>query len=245
MIKFSPLLLILYFLLKKRLRVVASAVAATLGIGILSLIMAGFDVHKVFITEILPTLLAGSAQMDNQSLNGFFNRLFLEGEFITELLGAPPLPQARFLTLASSMLLVGATIYLVRRKLTSRTDLRFDVEYSLVVITLPLLSSIAWHHYMTWYVLPFLILLNPKLRGPLRRRARWTVIALSVLCFAILSVPVTAYAPGLLEGPAKLLISMRLYAGLMLYGVFAYLLMRQQARQPSDTAGFDVHVNLG
>jgi hypothetical protein len=242
MVKFSPLFLILYFLLKKRLRVVASAVVATLVIGLLSLTLAGFEAHKVFVADILPTLLAGSAQMDNQSLNGFFNRLFLEGEFITELLGAPSLPQVRLLGLAFSILLVGATICLIRGRPTSRTYLRFDVEYSLVVITLPLLSSIAWHHYMAWYVLPFLILLNPELRDGLGKRARWIVTALSLLCFLILSVPIAAYAPRFLEGPARLLLSMRMYSGLALFAVFAYLLLQQ--RTDPSSQGFDAERRL-
>jgi hypothetical protein len=233
MIKFSPFLLAMYFLLKREIRVFAATVAAILATGTLSLMAAGFDAHWVFITDTLPTLLAGSAQMENQSLNGFFNRVFLDGEFITGLMAAPPLPQARFLTLASSILIVGVTFYLLHRRLASRTDLRFDLEFSLVVITLPLLSSIAWHHYQTWYVLPLLVLLNPKLGDGLPKRARWTVTALFALCFLILSIPVTAYAPSFLEGPAKLIISMRLYSGLALFALFAYLLTQHRA-EPSS-----------
>ena len=244
MIKFSPALLILYFLLKRQLRVFVSAVAAILVIGAVSLVLAGLDVHVVFVRDILPTLLSGSAQLDNQSLNGFFNRLFLEGEFITELLGAPPLPQARLLTFASSMLLLGATIYLTRGRMRLRTHLRFDVEYSLVVITLPLLSSIAWHHYMTWYVLPFVVLLNPKLRAGLGKRARPAVVLFAGLSYLCLSVPMSLYAPACLEGFMKLLISMRLYAGLTLYAIFAYLLTRRSAGPRSEVSDLNTESDL-
>ncbi len=238
MIKFSPLLLAMYFLLKRETRVFAAALAAIVATGILSLLGAGLDAHRVFVTKTLPTLLAGSAQLENQSLNGFFNRLFLDGEFITGLEAAPSLPQVRLLTLASSVLIVGITIYLLRRRLPSRTDVRFDLEFSLVVITLPLLSSIAWHHYQTWYVLPLLVLLNPKLRDRPAKRARWIVTALVVLSFLILSIPVTSYAPSFLEGPAKLLISMRFYSGLALFAVLAYLLTQHRAdRSPKESGG--------
>ncbi|MDH4209107.1 MAG: DUF2029 domain-containing protein, partial [Anaerolineae bacterium] len=244
MIKFSPALLIVYFLLKRQLRVFVSAVTAILVIGAVSLVLAGLDVHVVFVRDILPTLLSGSAQLDNQSLNGFFNRLFLEGEFITELLGAPPLPQARLLTFASSMLLLGATIYLTRGRMRLRTHLRFDVEYSLVVITLPLLSSIAWHHYMTWYVLPFVVLLNPKLRAGLGKRARPAVVLFAGLSYLCLSVPMSLYAPACLEGFMKLLISMRLYAGLTLYAIFAYLLTRRSAGLRSQVSDLNTESDL-
>jgi len=236
MIKFSPALLVGYFLLKRQRRVFASAVAAIFVIGIVSLALAGLDVHVVFLRDILPTLLSGSAQLENQSLNGFFNRLFLDGRFITELLATPPLPQARLLTLASSMLLLGATIYLIRGKAGLRTDLRFDLEYSLVVISLPLLSSIAWHHYMTWYVLPLVVLLNPKLRTGLGKRARSAIVMMAGLSYVCLSVPMSLYAPACAEGVMKLLLSARLYSGLTLYAVFAYLLTRQSARQRSEVS---------
>ncbi|HUS71191.1 MAG TPA: glycosyltransferase family 87 protein [Anaerolineae bacterium] len=244
MIKFSPFLLILYFLLKKQLRVFASAVAATLVIGILSLTLAGFDVHKVFVAEVLPTLLAGSAQMDNQSLNGFFNRLFLNGKFITDLMEVPPIPQARLLTLGSSILLVGIAAFLVHKNLASRTGTRFDLEFSLIVVALPLLSSIAWHHYMTWYVLPFLVLLNPKLRVGLGKRARPAMVVLAGLSCMCLCVPMSLYVPTSLEGATKLLISMRLYAGLTLYAVFAYLLTRQSAGLRSEASDLNTESGL-
>jgi alpha-1,2-mannosyltransferase len=227
MIKFSPLLLILYFLMKKRLRVFAAAAAAILLVGAFSVLSAGFHTHMVFVRDVLPTLLAGSAQMDNQSLNGFFNRLFLNGKFITDLIEVPPIPQARLLTLGSSILLVGIAAFLVHKKLASRTGTRFDLEFSLIVVALPLLSSIAWHHYMTWYVLPFLVLLNPKLRVGLGKRARPAMVVFAGLSCMCLCVPMSLYVPASLEGATKLLISIRLYAGLTLYAVFAYLLTRQ------------------
>jgi alpha-1,2-mannosyltransferase len=229
MIKISPGLLVLYFLLKRQMRIVASAVAAMLLLGGVSLLSAGFEVHAMFVTEILPKLLAGSAHFENQSLNGFFNRLFLESQFITGLADVPPLPQARFLTMVCSLLIVGSAAYLIGRNRASQTDPRVDLEFSLLVITLPLISSIAWHHYMTWYVLPFLVLLNPRLRDGLQKRARRAVAVVGILSYLILTIPVTAYAPVFLDGPARLLLSMRLFAGLALYGVFAYLLAQRRA----------------
>jgi alpha-1,2-mannosyltransferase len=229
MIKISPVLLILYFLLKKEKRVFASAVAVMLLLGGASLLLAGFEVHAMFVTEILPKLLAGSAHVENQSLNGFFNRLFLEGQFITGLADVPPLFQARLLTMVCSLLIVVGAAYLVGTKRASRTDPRADLEFSLVVIILPLISSIAWHHYMTWYVLPLLVLLNPRLRERLRRTVGKAVLVVGVLSYLILTVPVTAYAPIFLDGPARLLLSMRLFAGLSLFGICAYLLAKQRA----------------
>jgi fructose-specific phosphotransferase system IIC component len=205
-------------------------------LGGASLLLAGFETHEVFVTEILPKLLAGSAHFENQSLNGFFNRLFLESQFITGLADVPPLPQARFLTMVCSLLIVGSTAYLVGTNWASRTDPRVDLELSLVVITLPLISSIAWHHYMTWYVLPFLVLLNPRLRDGLRETVDKAVIVMGVLSYLILTVPVTAYAPIFMDGAARLLLSMRLFAGLALFGICAYLLAKQRGGSAAEVS---------
>ena len=226
MIKISPGLLILYFLFKRRLRVVASAFATVALIGSLSLLVAGPNTHMQFITDILPTLLAGSAQMENQSLNGFFNRLFLEASFLTDLAEVPPLPQVRILTLLTSVLLTGIVAFLLHKRLASGSDLGFDVEYSLVVILLPLISSIAWHHYMAWYVLPLLVLVNPRLRRSLPRRTSLVLATVALLSYMTLCIPIATYATNFLGGSAKILLSMRLYAGLALFGIFAYLIAR-------------------
>jgi alpha-1,2-mannosyltransferase len=224
-IKISPALLILYFLWKRELRVFASAAVTGLLLGALSWLYAGTETIMTFVTRILPTLLAGSAQMENQSLNGFFNRLFLGGSFVTDLAQVPPLPQVRILTLLALLALVTVAAVLCRQKLSSRQDLRFDVEYSLIVIILPLISSIAWHHYMAWYVLPFVVMLNPEVRRLACGRGT-LLLTLAFLFYATLCIPITLYGPSLLEGPARLLLSVRLYGAVTFYGVFAYLLAR-------------------
>ncbi|MGB3905270.1 MAG: glycosyltransferase family 87 protein [Anaerolineae bacterium] len=226
MIKISPGLLILYFLFKRRFRVVASAFATVALIGSLSLLVAGPNTHRQFITDILPTLLAGSAQMENQSLNGFFNRLFLEASFLTDLAEVPPLPQVRILTLLTSVLLIAIVALLLRKRPVTESELGFDVEYSLVVILLPLISSIAWHHYMTWCVLPLLVLVNPRLRRSLPRRTSLVLATVALVSYMTLCIPIATYATSFLGGPAKILLSMRLYAGLALFGIFAYLIAR-------------------
>lgn len=228
MIKISPGLLILYFLFKRRFRVVASAFATMVLIGSLSLLVAGPGMHIQFLRHILPTLLAGSAHMENQSLNGFFNRLFLEASFLTDLAEVPPLPQVRILTLLTSVLLVGIVALLLHKRPVPGSALRlgFDMEYSLLIILLPLISSIAWHHYMTWYVLPLLVLVNPRLRRSLPRTTWFALATVGLVSYITLCIPIASYATSLLNGPAKILLSMRLYAGLALFGIFAYLIAR-------------------
>ena len=166
MIKISPGLLVLYFLLKREKRVFASAVAAMLLLGGVSLLAAGFETHAMFVTQILPKLLAGSAHFENQSLNGFFNRLFLEGQFITGLADVPPLPQARLLTMVCSLLIVGTATYLVGTKRTSRTDPRTRPGHWFPRIAQPRLCQIH-PSQSRWFP-------EPLMRRTLRLRLLWT-----------------------------------------------------------------------
>lgn len=225
MIKFSPALLVLYFLYKRCYRVFLSATGMMAVLGVLSWVIAGTENWTFFIMNVLPALLKGSAHLENQSLNGFFNRLFVENHFVTDIVLAPSIPRVRTLTLLASLLLVGITASLVRKRITSRDKLRFDLEFSLVVITLPLLSTIAWHHYMTWYILPFVILLNPRLRERLSFQRGLVVAIVASLVYISLYIPIAFYAPVALEGSVRLLLSLRLYAGLLLYALFSYLLV--------------------
>ncbi len=236
MIKLSPALLVLYFLFRGRFRVVASAFATIFLFSVLSLVVAGRSAHIQFLTDILPTLLAGSAQMENQSLNGFFNRLYLGAPFLADLADVPRLPQVRILTLFASLLLAGIAVFLLRKRPApgSAPDLGFDLEYSLLIILLPLISSIAWHHYMAWYVLPLLVLLNPRLRQGLARAEFVTLATVGLVSYITLCVPIASYGTKALSGPAKLLLSMRVYAGLALFAIFAYLIRRLQARHRTE-----------
>lgn len=225
MIKVSPALLILYFLYKRQYRIFLSAACTIVLLALLSWIIAGSENWAFFTANVLPALLKGSAHLENQSLNGFFNRLFMDKYFVTHVAEVPSVPQARMLTLLASLLMVGTTAWLVRKRIVSRDDPRFDFQFALVVITLPLLSSIAWHHYMTWYILPFVILLNPKLRERLSFRSYLVVAISASLVYSCLYVPIASYAPVALERALGLLLSLRTYAALLLYALFSYVLV--------------------
>jgi alpha-1,2-mannosyltransferase len=143
MLKFSPVLLVLFFLLKRRYRIFFSAVGVMAVIAVQSWAIAGTDNWTFFIADILPALLGGCAHPENQSLSAFFSRLFVGEYYITDYVPVPHVPQARLLTLFASLSLVAASAWLVRKKVLSRDDPRFDLQFALVVIALPLLSTIA------------------------------------------------------------------------------------------------------
>jgi hypothetical protein len=192
LIKLSPAILVLYFLWKREYLIFASAAATALVAGLTALLLAGRDSVLTFATTILPALLKGTAFFQNQSLNGFFSRLFVHHGRFYSLQEFPSVPQARGLSLLVSLALLGVAAYLTRHAIRKH-ELRFDLELSLVMVPMLLVSSVSWDHYLTWLLPVFLILLSPTLQ----RRVTSGNYLLGMACgwvgYLLMAIPVTLY----------------------------------------------------
>jgi hypothetical protein len=243
MIKLSPAVLIIYFLWKREFSIFVSAVITALMVGILSWLMVGSEAIMFFSTSILPALLKGSAFFQNQSLNGFFSRLFADPGLYYSLQEFPSIPQVRTLSTLASLALVAMGAFVTRKRI-SRNSLRFDLEFSLVIVTMLLGSTISWEHYFTWLLLPFLVLLNPRLQTCLTPRRYLTVIAGAFAAYLTVTIPSSFYAMtlhasnvGLLtEMALTLLLSLRVYGALLLYSIFVYLIPRFPSRESREAS---------
>ncbi|HEM60750.1 MAG TPA: DUF2029 domain-containing protein, partial [Chloroflexi bacterium] len=145
MIKLSPAALLLYFLWKRDLAVVASAAVTGVVLGTVSVLAVGQRAALEFATGIVPSLLKGTAFFQNQSLNGFFSRLLVEPSLYYSLREFPSLPAIRVLTLISSLVVVGVVAYLTRPR-GGASSVRFPYEVTLALASLLLVSSITWDH---------------------------------------------------------------------------------------------------
>lgn len=232
MIKLIPGVLIIYFLWKKEYSVFISALVTVLLAGALSVVLAGRDAVVLFGTSFLPALLKGSAFCQNQSFNGFFSRLFVDSSLYYSLQEFPTVPQARILSAVGSAGVVAVGAFVTRKRLGGQ-NFRFDLEFSLALVTALLVSSIAWGHYFTWLLLPFLVLLNPRLAEYLSARQYVSGLAVAFLGYAAIAVPSSLYAMTLhssslseaAQAALTLLLSLRLYGALLLYSTLAYLTM--------------------
>jgi hypothetical protein len=224
LIKLSPAVLIVYFLWKREYLVFVSAAATALVAGLAALLLAGRDAMLTFASTILPALLKGTAFFQNQSLNGFFSRLFVHHGRFYSLQEFPSVPHARGLSLLVSILLLGVAAYVTRHAIR-KDSLRFDLELSLAMVLMLLVSSVSWDHYLTWLLPVFLILLSPTLR----RRVTAGAYALGMACgwvgYVLMAIPVTLYGltlhsyagssdPGLAR---VLLLSLGTYGQLLLF----------------------------
>jgi hypothetical protein len=241
MIKLSPALLIVYFLWKREFSILVSALVTALLVGTISWMAAGHEAVLFFGTNILPALLKGSAFFQNQSLNGFFSRLFVDPALYYSLQEFPSIPQARILSALASLALVVMGAFVTRKRI-SRNSLRFDLEFSLIIVAMLLVSSISWEHYFTWLLLPFVVLLDPELKSHLSPRRYLPAMVAAFLGYLTIVIPLSSYAMTLhsssMSPPAQLaltlLTSLRVYGAFLLYSIFAYLIPRFPSQESRE-----------
>jgi hypothetical protein len=240
-IKLSPAILILYFLWKREYVIFASASAIAILAGGLSLLLSGREALLTFATTILPALLKGTAFFHNQGLNGFFSRLFVPPGLYYSLQEFPSVSQARALSLLGSLILLCVGAYLTRHRV-ARGTIRFDLEFSLALATALLVSSVSWHHYLTWLLLVFVVLLNPALHKTAASHRYLAATLCAGAGYVIMAIPLELYGMTLhasadtLSAPlgSVLLLSLGVYGALLLYSSLAIFLAGRLPAQDSQ-----------
>jgi hypothetical protein len=152
----------------------------------------------------------------NQSINGFIARLLLTGggEHLSN-----SMQLAQWLWRAALLALVVATVALC----WPGGDLSrlFELEFALITTVINLLTPYAWYHQAALLLVPFFVLVWRALTQPL---LRWMLVPLLV---GYLATDMHGLAWHYLE-PYPLLVSMPFYTMLMLWGLLAWLIVRER-----------------
>jgi uncharacterized membrane protein len=177
MVKVIPILLLPYFLWRRKYSLCLTAVAAVAAIAIIGLIVVGWGPHRTYLTSVLPSLGQPRPNPGNQSLGGFFSLLLVENPYVEGLDHDPLLWRAATLA-ASAAVVAGVVITLWHRRGRAA---RPDLEFALIVAALPLVTNIAWVDLFVLLILPYAVLLNYVFRRQIRRP--WVVLAtISAVC---------------------------------------------------------------
>jgi Glycosyltransferase family 87 len=171
-LKLYPGLLFVYLLVRYR-RAFAAACVAAGTLGLLAVLASGWSSIVAYRTGIDPIIARYAVFATNVSLLGVLARLIV------------PLALAQGLASLIAVVTVGFTAWLVYSRSTGskRQSGSGDVEYALFVALMPILSPIAWHHYLVILLLPFAVLMQRLTRG----------LVAMLGCFAILSLPEAAF----------------------------------------------------
>ena len=220
-LKVYPIFLILYFIWRRDWKVTISALVTGIALLGLQVILSDLPTVMTYFTEVLPGL-ANNGQMPglfkNSAILGFTFKMFTETADIIPLIDSPALASiSRWILTA---IIMGGSIFLISRpsqqKDEKSEDMRFDLEYGLVVLVSLLFASTLWISGMPPLILCYQLILKQKLHRQTRRLV-W--LSFSIVSFYFLYL--LAFQVG--NKLSALILSMGFYGLFMLW----VLLMRQ------------------
>jgi hypothetical protein len=155
-IKVFPVIMVGYFLWKRKWNVVGWTIVFFIGIIVFIGIISEFSLFFDYVSIVFPKWMGYLRPFDmNQSFNGFFSRIFFTGEGFKAIYENAAL--AKLLIYICSITVIVITILFCRNKIEDNEKL-FDLEYGLVIVGSQLCSSWVLLHHLTWYLLPLMII---------------------------------------------------------------------------------------
>ncbi len=210
-LKLTPALLTLFFFMKGRHRIAWISSAVFVLVQGLSTAALGWEVHRQFFFEIVPSMSGGTAYFLNQSLGAAFNRLLTAADVRQVDLVADPL--SRLLAAAAFIGLAAFGAWRMRGR-SENVALGDEIQFGCVVLLSLLASPISWvHHYLL--ALPALL----AVVGNLARQPSPPVGRSLLAGIALLLMARKPHPDLFLEGPARLLNSGAVGGALILYAL--------------------------
>jgi len=207
--KLYPVALLAFFVLKRRWAGLWGFALGMLLFNALAVAVMGWEMHRVYLFEVLPKIGGTTAWIENQTLSGFVARLAVSPMSAT-------IFQDQTLRLLGTALSASAALVVCALALipTDGRSPAFALQYGLFLLLMVLCVPAAWMHYQTLLVLPFAAMLL-HLQG--RRAPLGFLLALG-LSFALIAYGNQwSFFNGTVTGVLSLLgISYKLYGMLLL-----------------------------
>jgi hypothetical protein len=225
--KIFPVLFLAFFLQRRAWRSLVSGLATGAAAGALSIAIFGWNVHRTYISEVLPWTLHGEAMppyVTNASISGILHRLFLtEPQWNPHPWHASLLCYSVLLPLLQ-VLVLAPSILLIRRSDRSRS--RILLEWSALLTASLAISTDPASYNFVLMVLPMCVLTVVLLK---RKRYGW----LAVLLVAYIGIGVPIPPPHGAIGLAILLYVPRLPLMLAMLGAIYALLRHDRSAKTS------------
>jgi hypothetical protein len=229
--KVYPLLLLAFLIVKRRWWALAGFALGMLVLNGLSISVIGWEMHRVYLFEVLPRIGGTTSWVENQTISGFLARLSVLPTDTTifhnrpiELLG---------LALGAAIGLLACLLALRPARPASTT---LALQYGSFALVMVLTVPAAWMHYQTLLFLPFAaLLLHAR-----DHQIGLTRAALLAISFALAGCGNQwSYYNGTVLGVLTVLgVSYKFYGMLLLGGVLATTLLEGLAPSWRDVAQF-------
>lgn len=182
-------LFLLYFLIRREWRALFLFIVTIIFCALVPILFFGYHSYLDYFNTLHH--ISWYAASWNASIHGVLLRLFGGNESNIALLSLPHLT-AILSTIISVALILGLSVFLKSTKDINQQS-ECDLDFSVVIVTMLLVSPLSWLYYFVWLFIPFGVLLQTFQRQNSFRLHLW--LALSI---ALSSVP------HLLLGPADI-----------------------------------------
>jgi hypothetical protein len=229
--KIYPVLLLVFLVVKRRWRGLAGFALGMLLFNGVAVAVMGWEMHRVYLTEVLPSIGGTTSWVENQTISGFLAR-FVASPTESEIFKDHALA---LLGLGISGLIGLAGCVLVLPPARSR-DTSFALQYSLFPLLMVLVVPAAWMHYETLLFLPFAALLRHVADREISL-PRAVALALS---FALIGYGNQwSFYDGTVMGILTIAgVSYKFYGMLLFSGVLAATLLAERAPAWADVHSF-------
>ena len=220
--KIYPVLLLAFFVVKRRWWALAGFALGMLAFNAIAIAVMGWEMHRIYLTEVLPKIGGTTSWVENQTIFGFLSRLI-----------APPTEAAIFynrtITLLAELLAGAAALFACALALRPARpgSTTHALQYSLFPLLMVLIVPAAWMHYETLLFIPFAALLL-HLHDREIGLPRAAALALS---FALVAYGNQwSFYDGTVMGVLTIIgVSYKFYGMLLLGGVLASTLLEERA----------------
>ena len=183
-LKFSPLLFVVYFLYRKRYRLVFTAAATVLALLALSIALYGLTLHKLYWNYLGTMSGMGIAAWSNQSIDALLLRVFHAGSIFVfhpiKVSGAGIL-----LRYAITLSVIGTLYLFFRRTSDAQDSAAHPLEFSALILCFLIVPAISWLHYFT--VANLAIILIAGSCFPASRHRSATMFTLAIIGYAMIA----------------------------------------------------------
>ncbi|MDQ3812015.1 MAG: glycosyltransferase 87 family protein [Chloroflexota bacterium] len=228
-LKFTPGVLLLYFGWKKRYRLVAQTLLATVCLLGLEALVVGLPTVVGYFSQVVPRIgTEGHAYWYNQSLHATFLRLFAANEYTEPVadLGVGVVVSAS----ATSLLLLLVLTLLVVPRSWPQSAAVYLAEAGAFMILEIIGASLSWQMHAVWLLVPVGALLLAAQQGLPAPRWFGVLAGLAVLGFVYGPFEPPFEYGRFAHGWWNLLISHTLWAALALLGLCLYLVRNDRLR---------------
>lgn len=241
--KLMPGIFGLYFLMQRRWAAAASMTLVGLVLFLLSTGLAGLATTLEFLPVLQqmgygkstwPEVFSFWDDPPNQSLNSFFTHILAANDHTTPWVNLGQ-TAANLATILVVIILLA--VYLIRtwrssqpRHEQSPLTPADDHAYAATLLLGLLIPSLMWDHYLVMTILPVALLIRDSLAA-----RRYLITASAVLCYAIICLPWPFSHPAFQHGTGTLLMSLKLWPTLALFGLNLCFSQKQSLRrEPLD-----------